>query len=1325
MSDPQPPARGAGSDRLPAIDPTPVPGLGGARASSSRRRPVAPRWDGDDITIAPGSVLPAGTVPAPWTGEDRTGIPMTPAATPAPWAGDDRTGVPAAAAPAAVPAPWAGDDRTGLPATAPVAPAPAAPPATTPSATPRSDRHRAARPDTAWITAGKPGPLTGRTLGDFAIGSVLGEGGMGLVYRARQISLNRRAAVKVLAGNLASDDGLVRRFFSEAHAASVIQNPHVVQVYFAGEISGTVFYAMEFIDGGDLGGRLAAARNAQAAPAAAEVAGWIAQAARGLQAAADNAIIHRDIKPQNLLITPDGAVKITDFGIAKVLGEQSLTLAGQAVGTPAYCSPEQGRGLPVDHRSDLYALGVVLYELLTLRKPFAGPDGNAYIYQHNYVEPPAPRSIDPGIPETLEAVCMRLLQKDPERRYQHASELAGHLDALIDGHAPATPIWTIAQGTGAQDAFARDHGRWRRFLGPAMAGAAVLAAGLGLAWWLVTGSMASTAAGRDEAVRRRTALAVLDQVTAIPAGATDHLDWLTAHDAASPDLARWREKLGQVTALAGRLAALDRPAGPPAAARSTLSADLAAWLRLVGETPESAAWSARLASIDERIANLRSTLRAWDRPTPISAQDAQRLMPALQELATLVATDDGDLVRWSAAATARGDRLSRLAAQLARADDPAELDEVAARTLAEASRDLAVWDAPTPRGDAAAARATAALDGLGRLRGRLARLDQVDEIGLPLVMTLADDLARHGVLADPLDPRQAAWQVRVAAATDRVAALRTTLGALLDPPSPRVAEDLDRAGRELAIYRRVVSTDDGALAIWEARLLAEQAEIAAARAAAGRLGGTLSPAERGAAATAVEQLAQRRAATPSELGLWRAALAAAATEVERRRGQLAALLAAGQADTPAAQAAAERLAAVAGDDPASRELLARRDRLAALRSSLAVMDQAAAPPEGIGTQLAAYAALVPMGDADLARWNGKLARITAIEGRLTVLDRPGPIPAGATTDLTTLRRLVGEADPRVALRQARLDLMAGLATRLGAALDDTWVLVDPAQVAADLAAYAAQLGGPTPVTQRWQERLDTLTGPAPPPWAVRSGRDRFGPWVEADLPGSALRFRWVPAGSSVLGSPIDEPGRDADETQARIRLTRSFWMADREVPQALWQAVTGEQPARWRGDRLPVDSVSAADAEAFIERLGACVPGLRAALPTTAQWEAACRAGGAGPWHGPDGPIDAAHLASSAWIGRADGSRETGLGLPNRLGIHDLHGNVWEWCADRVGPHPAEGSIDPVSSAGRERAVVGGSWAEGPEAARAANRTGLPASARSRVVGVRLIVVAP
>jgi hypothetical protein len=539
---------------------------------SAQSAPAA-GWDGDDRTVAPVS---APAPPAGWDGDDRTVAPVSAPAPAAGWDGDDRTVAPvgAPAAPAAPATAWDGDDRTVAPAsvsasatTVPLAlAAPSAVPAAAPAPAPASIDD--------WLNGGRRGPLSDQTLGDFVVGGVLGEGGMGLVYRARQVSLNRRAALKVLASNLADDDGLVRRFYAEAHTAGRIASEHVVHVYFAGEVDGAVFYAMEFVEGSDLAHLAATARDAGRHLPCDESARYVMQAAEGLAAAALRNVVHRDIKPQNLLVTPHGLLKIADFGIAKALDEQSLTLAGQTVGTPAYCSPEQGRGQTVDHRSDLYSLGVVLYELLTGQKPFTANTPNALIYQHNYAEPKPPRSLDPAIPEVYEAVCMRLLMKDPAQRYQQATDLAGDLRRILEGRAPAVPAWSPALGTGAMAALARDQGWRRRLLVPAII--VMLLIGGGTVW-----GVAHYAARRGEQAdiqRRKQNLAVLDQVAPPSASAVEDIAWLVPRlGAQEADIVRWQGKLDRVAALERRLRPLDGASLLAADVRAAAERDLTAY----------------------------------------------------------------------------------------------------------------------------------------------------------------------------------------------------------------------------------------------------------------------------------------------------------------------------------------------------------------------------------------------------------------------------------------------------------------------------------------------------------------------------------------------------------------------------------------------------------------------------------------------------------------------------------------------------------------------------------------------------------------------------
>jgi eukaryotic-like serine/threonine-protein kinase len=298
-------------------------------------------------------------------------------------------------------------------------------------------------------------------LGDrYTLVEPLGDGGMAEVYLARDNFLGRKVALKVLRERYADDEEFVERFRREAISAAALNHPNVVQVYDRGRTEDGAFYmAMEYVPGGTLKERMKT-EGGLTPREAAEIASQVADA---LAVAHDRGIVHRDVKPQNVLLAASGEAKVSDFGIARAASTDTLTQTDAVLGTLAYMSPEQVRGERVGPASDLYSLGVVLYEMLTGDLPYRGDDPIATAMKHLDEEPPHPRETNPAVPEELDALVVRLLAKAPGDRYASAASLSEDLHRIRDGLPP------LAAGIG--DVTTRQLARDTPEGGPAQPGA--------------------------------------------------------------------------------------------------------------------------------------------------------------------------------------------------------------------------------------------------------------------------------------------------------------------------------------------------------------------------------------------------------------------------------------------------------------------------------------------------------------------------------------------------------------------------------------------------------------------------------------------------------------------------------------------------------------------------------------------------------------------------------------------------------------------------------------------------------------------------------------
>ena len=326
-------------------------------------------------------------------------------------------------------------------------------------------------------------PRPGTVVGNYELLEVIGRGGMGVVYKARQRSLDRVVALKMILEGQLADQSSVERFYEEARSAATLDHPNIVPIYEIDRQDGHHYFTMAFVEGTSL--RVLATGGRLRAPG--EVAAILAAVAEAVQFAHDKGIIHRDLKPDNVLLDRHGRPRVTDFGLAKRLnGGPGLTLSGQLLGTPAYMAPEQARGdlAALGAAADVYGLGGILYFLLTGQAPFRGANMTDVLYQLVASAPVPPRQLNPAVPPELEAVCLKCLEKEPRRRYPSAAAVAEAVRAAappcsLSDTGPLDDATAGPDRTRATPAPARRSLRWAVPAGGAalvvLAGAALVA----------------------------------------------------------------------------------------------------------------------------------------------------------------------------------------------------------------------------------------------------------------------------------------------------------------------------------------------------------------------------------------------------------------------------------------------------------------------------------------------------------------------------------------------------------------------------------------------------------------------------------------------------------------------------------------------------------------------------------------------------------------------------------------------------------------------------------------------------------------------------------
>jgi len=343
--------------------------------------------------------------------------------------------------------------------------------------------------------------VVGETISHYKILSELGRGGMGVVYKAEDTKLKRVVALKFLRSEALDDEEHKERFLREAQAAAALDHPNICTVYEIDEADGQTFLSMAYLEGQTVKEKI------KARPLKLEEALDTAiQTAQGLQAAHEKGIVHRDIKGANLMVTPQDQVKIMDFWLAQLAERSQLTKTATILGTPAYMSPEQAQRLPTDRRTDIWSVGVVIYEMVTGRLPFEGERQQAVLYAITSEEPEPITALRAGLPMELERIVAKALAKAPEERYQHLDEMTVDLKSLrkrLESGTSRTLVSAVESATAA----GRESKTWLQ------AAAAVVFIALGglLAWLLLPRGEALTVYGSKHPaeeidVRRRTSL---------------------------------------------------------------------------------------------------------------------------------------------------------------------------------------------------------------------------------------------------------------------------------------------------------------------------------------------------------------------------------------------------------------------------------------------------------------------------------------------------------------------------------------------------------------------------------------------------------------------------------------------------------------------------------------------------------------------------------------------------------------------------------------------------------------------------------------------------
>jgi formylglycine-generating enzyme required for sulfatase activity/tRNA A-37 threonylcarbamoyl transferase component Bud32 len=1245
-------------------------------------------------------------------------------------------------------------------------------------------------------------------IGRFVLRFLLGEGTHGEVYLADDPVMDRRVALKMR--RLADDDPRQRgRFLREARAAAQLRHPNLVAVYESGEVDGRLYIASEYVEGQALSEVLERARKTKKPTLAAPATAWVRQLADALAYAHSQQIVHRDVKPDNILIDQQGQPLLMDFGLAKVLGDQStLTTEGSLLGSPAYMSPEQARGdnQLVGPASDQYSLGVVFYELLTGRPPFEGP-AHEVIPRILKETPAPPREKNGRIPKDLEVICLKCLEKEAAHRYKSCRDLADDLEAYLWGRpisARKTPHWERAV-------------RWTRN-NRLTAG---LAAGAGLLLVAITIASASfglqLAHDRKEidehlAIARKAELHEGEQarlksekeaeVKKLFEQARETKEEATrlAEEAAQTraKLETEEKRLAQVVAqLKTETAALDAYRKNRAAKLAELEA-MEPWPRYAALIRMAqAAINLRIFSeARDLLALCPENYRGWEW-NHLLGQTKEGLEPELHVTDEQPLFANGKLLSGSLAFSPQGPGLAFLTAtsdltklKLTISDNlddeqpgytfladstPKSLGSLRGVALsalldrvATMSTDgITIWDSKT--GQRQSRRTSPGSTSIAELAfttgGRLiaatgARLRSQK----PLVWDGLTGKTLFTVEDEPLaiDP-----QGRWLACRKRADSGPKSLVVIdLETGKPRDAGSMSiqKPGVALEVEDCRFSSS-GRWLIWKGvdskkNVLVGMSEIPGGKTivlSADSLPSDISPAgDRYLAADGIHDVehgdllvsaaglsgrwspdSQRIAIVGTLAGLRLLSAPPNAASLPDKPDNPSATNVADEApgtppappaspprerpakvathsDRPSSVPAVETVAAVNLLKPTNRTDSWRFEIFEAAKGTMTAVDDSIVfnvdAVTGTDWHVQAFQTDLHLKDGDqyTVRFSAKASepRMVLLGAYIDEADWHSiglSIPIPLTTSFQTFQvpfrvQTAGEKKCRIGFV---LGASAGVVTAKNMTLTE-----NPAAKTSNL------------------DRPHTDAAPGRTPGGSAAAMD--------DKPGEVknsigMRLALIPAGKFRMGSPSTEKGRAAFETQVDVTLTKTFHIGRTEVTQREWQTVMGTTPwlgqlAMGTGPNHPAVFVSWDDAVAFCQKLSE-MEKIRYRLPTSAEWEYACRAGTTTAyWFGDDEN----RLVDFAWCARnthAVGSgfaHEVARKPANSFGLFDAHGNVWEWCAD-IHTERISGGTDPVVLDGGSNRIIRGGGCSFEQHCRAAWRNGRPPRDLARDQGFRVV----